>query len=866
MTDTGNAVASANDVLLRLAALERTGILDTPAEPRFDAIVGAVKTLLEVPIALISLVDRDRQWFKAATGVSACETALDTSVCALAIRQPNLFVIHDLASDPRTAGMSLVTGDPNIRFYAGFPIVTGDGVAIGSVCAIDTRPRLSGILPHQAIALEALARQAAIEIERGSRGGASLEGALPFSIGSWDWDIVNDRMTADARYARMLGADPDLAAAGVTMEQFLTIVHRDDVDRVRSAIMETVEGRAPYSCEYRIRTREGPVRWVMAQGRLVRGLDGAPRHFPGAVFDIHARRSQEARLAALVELNDRLRDVSEPEDLAFAASEILGRTLDVTRVGYGRIDPAAETIALNRQWLARSAAPLPTQLHFRHYGSFINDLKNGEAVTIGDVAIDPRTAEHADAIAALGVRALVNLPIIEEGQLVALLVVNDAAPRAWTAEELSFIREVADRTRHAVERRRMEVELALLNTQLEAQVEARTAQLMVAEENLRQSAKMEAVGQLTGGLAHDFNNLLTGMSGAVEMIRLRVSQGRTDALDRYTDIASESVTRAAALTHRLLAFSRRQTLDPKPTNTNRLIDGLAEMVRRTVGPAHPIEPKLDEALWPILVDPNQLENAILNLCINARDAMPDGGDIVIATTNHSFDATEARKHHLVAGDYISICVTDTGTGMSDEVKTRAFDPFYTTKPMGAGTGLGLSMIYGFVRQSGGQVWIDTVEGEGTTMCLYLPRHIGPNLAEPEGGGDAATSLPTSPRRTILVVDDEAAVRALVVEAMADLDHRVLEARDGAEALHLIDTVGSPIDLLITDVGLPGGMNGRQVADGALARMPGLKIVFITGYAEQAVIGGRQLEANMALLTKPFSLEFLSQRVSAMLQD
>ena len=852
--------------LLRLTALARTQILDTPAEPRFDAIVAAVKTLLDVPIALISLVDQDRQWFKAAVGVDVCETPLETSVCALAIRQDNLFVIHDLTSDPRTAAMSMVVGDPNIRFYAGHPIVTGDGVAVGSVCAIDTKPRLSGVLPEQAIALEALARQAAIEIERSSRGQVPLDGAMPFSIGGWDWDIVRNRLTADARLARQLGVKPETMADGVGIDFFLSRVHPDDVDRVRAAMTATIEGRAAYSCEYRLAIAGGVRRWVLAQGRVVRAADGRPLHFPGAMFDIDARRTQELRLAALLELNDRLRDGSDPEELATASSEILGRTLEVARVGYGRIDPVGETIEIGRNSLTKGAPQLPSMLRFRDFGTFIDDLKSGETVVIADVGADVRTADHADAIRALGIHSLVNMPILEDGALVALLIVNDDRIRHWTIEEIQFIGEVAQRTRHAVERRRIETELALLNTRLEAQVEARTAQLMVAEESLRQSAKMEAVGQLTGGLAHDFNNLLTGISGAIEMLKLRVAQGRTGELDRYTAIASEAVTRAAALTHRLLAFSRRQTLDPKPTDANRLLDGLIDLTRRTVGPAHPVETRFDADLWTILVDPNQLENAVLNLCINARDAMPDGGTIAVATSNRHMSGPAARERHLVPGDYVELCVADTGTGMSAEVKARAFDPFYTTKPQGAGTGLGLSMIYGFVRQSGGQVWIDTEAGRGTTMCLYLPRHRGHDVPTDDTPSAIGDRRERTSRRSILIVDDDASVRALVAEAVADLGHRVLTASDGSDAIRVMEAADASIDLLVTDVGLPGGMNGRQVADAALERIPTLKILFITGYAEQTVIGGRQLAANMALMTKPFALDALADRVSSLLTD
>ncbi|MEH3160412.1 MAG: GAF domain-containing protein [Sphingomonas taxi] len=855
------AVPAASDEISRLSALQRTGVLDTAPEPRFDAIVAAVKALLDVPIALVSLIDRERQWFKARDGVDVEETPIDTSVCAIAIRQSRLFVIHDLSNDPRTRDMSLVTGDAHLRYYAGFPIVTNDGVAVGSVCAIDTQPRLDELTPAQAIALEALARQAAIEIERNAAGVLESDGAMPFSVGSWGWDLETGRLTLDARLARMLGIDPGEAALGLQGELAIDHIHPDDRARMRQAIDDTVAARAPYSCEYRMRLFDGRFVWVLAQGRVIRTPDGRPRYFPGAIFDIDARRRQEMRLAALVELNDRLREPGDAADLAQSASEILGRTLEVARAGYGRIDPVAETIDMGRHWCSKGAEPLPPLLHFRDYGSFIDDLKRGETVTMGDVSLDPRTADHAAAINALGVHALINMPIVEDGKFVALLVVNDNEPREWSEREVAFVKEVADRTRNAVERRRTQTQLAQLNASLEAEVEARTRDLMIAEENLRQSAKMEAVGQLTGGLAHDLNNLLTGVSGAVEMMGLRIAQGRTDTLGRYLGIASESVTRAAALTHRLLAFSRRQTLDPKPTDGNRLIEGIADLLRRTVGPAHPVELELSNDCWPILVDPNQLENALLNLCINARDAMPDGGAIRLESGNRAIDAAAATERQMIAGDYLAICVTDTGIGMSDKVRQRAFDPFYTTKPLGVGTGLGLSMVYGFVRQSGGQVWIESAEGRGTSVTLYLPRTAAEPVADAEG--ERERPVPTS-AHTILIVDDEASVRTLMADAMSEQGHRVLTAADGAEALALLDKESDAIDLVLTDVGLTGGMNGRQVAEAALKQRPGLKVVFVTGYAEQAVLGSEQLPGNMALVTKPFALDTLASRVSSLL--
>lgn len=386
--------------------------------------------------------------------------------------------------------------------------------------------------------------------------------------------------------------------------------------------------------------------------------------------------------------------------------------------------------------------------------------------------------------------------------------------------------------------------------------------LLKAEDALRQSQKMEAVGQLTGGLAHDFNNLLTGISGSLELLQLRISQGRHKDVERYISTAQGAANRAAALTHRLLAFSRRQTLDPKPTDINRLIGGMRDLIDNTVGPA--IETRIIESpsLWATLVDPNQLENALLNLCINARDAMPDGGNLTIETVNHSFDAVSAQIREMRSGDYVGLCVSDTGMGMSEDVIQRAFDPFYTTKPLGQGTGLGLSMIYGFAKQSGGQVRISSKVGSGTKVEIFLPRHDQREIAR-----DAKTHISSSPRarvgETVLIVDDEPSVRMLITEVLAELGYTSIEASEGSSALRVLQS-DVRIDLLVTDVGLPGGMNGRQLADyGRIAR-PALKILFITGYAEKSVLGGEQIGDGMGILTKPFAMEGLATRIKELI--
>ncbi len=382
------------------------------------------------------------------------------------------------------------------------------------------------------------------------------------------------------------------------------------------------------------------------------------------------------------------------------------------------------------------------------------------------------------------------------------------------------------------------------------------------EAALRQSQKMEAVGQLTGGLAHDFNNLLGGIMGAMEAMRTKLDEGKIDDVPRYLSLGETAVRRAASLTQRLLAFSRQQTLDSRSTDINKLVAGMEELIRRTIGPSIRLEVVGAGGLWPSLVDPHQLENALLNLCINARDAMPDGGRLTIETANRWLDIYAAAECELEPGQYVSLCVTDTGTGMAADVIARAFDPFFTTKPLGQGTGLGLSMIYGFARQSGGQVRIYSEPGTGSTLCIYLPRHGEPPV-EPEITQPASQAATAQGRKTILVVEDEPSIRELVCEILADAGYTLLQARDAAAGLRILQS-GETIDLLITDVGLPGAMNGRQMADLARTTRPDLKILFMTGYAENSMVGDGHLEPDMHVLTKPFSLNVLQRKVSAIM--
>jgi PAS domain S-box-containing protein len=391
---------------------------------------------------------------------------------------------------------------------------------------------------------------------------------------------------------------------------------------------------------------------------------------------------------------------------------------------------------------------------------------------------------------------------------------------------------------------------------------AREGELEQAREALRQSQKMEAVGQLTGGLAHDFNNLLASISGGLQVLRLKLQRGQYSGLERYIEIGESSVRRAASLTQRLLAFSRRQTLDPKPTDVNRLIAGMEDLVRRSVGPTVELEVVNADDLWPTRIDPSQLENALLNLCINARDAMlPGGGRLTLTTANKRVGQGGAEQD-LAPGEYITLCVADTGSGMPPEVVARIFDPFYTTKPLGEGTGLGLSMVYGFVRQSDGQVHVHSEVGIGTTMCLYLPRHAGAAQAEAQSQAGAA-AIASGHGETVVLIEDERALRDIIEEILGDAGYRVLMAHDGPGGLQILDS-DARVDLLVTDVGLPGGLNGRQVADAARLRRPDLKVLFITGYADTAAVGNGRLDPGMEVMTKPFEIGALANKVRALL--
>ena len=479
---------------------------------------------------------------------------------------------------------------------------------------------------------------------------------------------------------------------------------------------------------------------------------------------------------------------------------------------------------------------------------------------------------HADALAAARIGQSWSLrghhfAPTDEGGAEAWLDI-DVSPIPGPEGELAgLLAVVVDQT----ERVRAERDLTRLNEYLEARVAERTealataietlnaeiAERQAAEEELRQSQKMEAVGQLTGGIAHDFNNLLTGIIGGLDMLQRRLAQGRLEDLSRYATVAMSSANRAAGLTHRLLTFSRRRPLDPKIIDVNRVVAAIEDLLRRTISEKIDLELEMPASVWRLQCDPNQLENAILNLAINARDAMPEGGRLHIATANATLDDDRAKRWDMAPGQYVCVAVSDTGLGMPPDVAEHAFEPFFTTKPLGVGTGLGLPMIYSFARQTGGGVRIDSEVGQGTTVSIYLPRCLEEGAVAADTAAEAA-AYPGGAGRVVLVVEDEQSVRSLVMEVLQEQGYRGISATDGTSALEVLKS-DAHVDLLISDVGLPG-LDGPQLVAAALRHRPDLKVFFMTAYAKEALSGRAALDKPIAVLPKPFTVEALLNQV------
>lgn len=689
------------------------------------------------------------------------------------------------------------------------------------------------------------------------------------------------------------------------------IVHPDDLTQAMARWHEALASGETYETEFRIRRADGSYRWHLVRALPVRDDAGTILRWVGTNTDIHDHKlsqvqstadrnrlwsiSRDLMLVCTMEGEITAVNPSATRLLGWSEEEMVGRTLDafihpddiaVTRAELEKLAGGITTLAFENRYrtsdgsyrlLAWTAVPDANRIHA--VGRDITEERNLQRDRERIWNLSPVLKLVTDR---QGVITDVNPSWTKAlgwsreetlGKRSTDFMVDDEqywTERVRTLGEGQSLLEYQTRLRAKDGHERLikwttvpeEGTFYGFGRDVTAEAEAAAA-LAETEAALRQSQKMEAVGQLTGGIAHDFNNLLQGITGSLEIVQRRISQGRLAELDRFITGASTAANRAAALTHRLLAFSRRQPLDPKPVRANTLVASMEDMLRRTIGERIELELVLAGGLWVTRCDPNQLESAILNLVINARDAMPDGGKLTIETCNAHLDsAYAARQRGVKPGQYVCICVTDTGIGMDADTASKAFEPFFTTKPIGQGTGLGLSMIYGFAQQSEGYAKIYSELGQGTTFKLYLPRHRG--QAEVDEPTPQLTEAHLADEgEVVLVIEDEPVVRGLIVEELRELGYRAVEAADGPRGLEFLQSK-QRIDLLVTDIGLPG-LNGRQVADAARELRPALKILFMTGYAENAALASGFLEPGMEMITKPFAMEALATRIRTMIE-
>ena len=582
-----------------------------------------------------------------------------------------------------------------------------------------------------------------------------------------------------------------------------------------------------------------------------------------ASLDIDRERRAELRQALFLKLADRTRLEEEPRTIIQAAVDLLGQHLCVSRVGFGELTPDEQHVNYETCYsdgVAGLIGMFPVEAFGRQN---IAALRAGRTVVYADVTLDPLT-QDAD-FSAIETRSAMAVPLVREGRLRAALYVNHKDVRGWSADEIALVEQVAARTWDALQRAWAEAQLRESNATLERRVEERTAELLRTEEVLRQSQKMEALGQLTGGIAHDFNNMLAVIMGSLELLSRRMANDDARA-KRYIDAASEGAKRAANLTQRLLAFSRQQPLQPEPIDVNRLVTGMSDILMHSLGGAVQLETVLAGGLWPVHADPNQLENVIVNLGINGRDAMPDGGKLTIETQNAHLDSRYvAEEIGIPPGHYVLIAITDSGTGMPQEVIDKAFDPFFTTKEIGKGTGLGLSQVYGFVKQSGGHVRIYSEVGIGSTIKLYLPRLLGQKPSTDTRVGHDDLPLGDS-KELILVVEDEPAVRQFSTDALTELGYRVIAADSAKTALRLLDEhEDEDIALIFTDIVMPE-MNGAKLAELVREKRQNMRILFTTGYTRNAVVHNGVVDPGVELISKPFTIEELAARVRAILDS
>ena len=774
---------------------------------------------------------------------------------------------------------SIGTGEP---FEMTFPLRGADGIFRPFLTRVQpVRDSKGQVVRWFGVNTDIAAQHAAEQALRESEERLRIVQAAG-RIGSSDYDLQRDEAVCSEEWYELHGI---AQGTPINLELMRSIVVAEDWSRVTRALEQAVAERQPLSVEYRIiRPDNGEQRWLVSSSTMLLDSGGQPARYIGGVVDITDRKEAEASLReesrTLETLNRTGSAIAAELDLERLVQRVTDAGVELAGAKFGAffynvLDAAGEKYLLyalagaKRSDFERFGMPRATAI-------FHPTFMGAGVVRSDDITRDPRYGKNDPHRGMpeghLPVRSYLAVPVISRsGEVIGGLFFGHPEPARFTDRHERLITGIAAQAAVGIDNARLyeaaqkeladrvqaEAALRELNETLEQRVREEIERRTEAEEVLRQSQKMETVGQLTGGIAHDFNNLLQIVSGNLDTLSRRMPDDAP--LRRYAERAMIGAERAATLTQRLLAFSRRQPLEPKPTDVNRLLPGMSELLHRTLGETIEVEAVLPPRVWLVETDPNQLENAILNLALNARDAMPGGGKLTIETQNTHLDESYAAQNPgVIAGQYVVICISDTGVGMDADTATRAVEPFFTTKEVGRGTGLGLSMVYGFIKQSGGHLKIYSEPGEGTTVKIYLPRLVGEVAVHEEG------QLPVAPagseQETILVCEDDEDVRAYSAEVLRELGYVVLEAADGPAALSLLRNADTKVDLLFTDVVLPNGMSGAVLAKEAASLRPGLKTLFTTGYARNAIVHHGRLDAGVQLITKPFSFADLAGRI------
>ncbi len=713
---------------------------------------------------------------------------------------------------------------PPMRGWLAAPLVGRDGRNVGLIQLSDKEDGSEFDESDEAVIVQlaqlasAAVKQAQVE-ERLKQSAERVELALEAGaiLGAWVWDVSANRITADERFARTFGLDPDRCRTGLTLEEAVASIHEDDRARVKTAVQEALARGGAYRCEYRVRQLDGEVRWVEASGRVELDRDGRPLRFPGVLVDVDERHKAEEALAAR---EAQLRTILESAPVGIVLADL----------------PSGRIVEGNGYIQAMLKHPVLPSPDIDSYDEWISYHADGR-----------RVSGHEYPLARMVLHG-------EEAPEIEVHYQRGDGTRAWTRIMGRTVRDDAGQLVGGVvalvdvdAERRAQENLARLNADLERQVRERTAQLV-------QLQKMEAIGHLTGGVAHDFNNVLQGIGSCLFVLDRHVPEGTPRTLFQA---AQQAIERGARLTQSMLAFARRQTLKPQATDLRLLLDGLRPLLERTLGGQIQVGIEAESGMAKALVDPAQLESALLNLAINARDAMPSGGRLSVragaATVAGQGEAE--RPPDLKPGDYVTVSVEDTGFGMDEATQARAFEPFFTTKDVGKGSGLGLSMVHGMAAQSGGGVSLASTPGRGTTITLYLPRAVSVE----EGTIVSCAAAPRGTGKTLLLVDDDPIVRIGTAALIEGLGYRVVEASDGETALEILRQ-GGAVHALVTDFAMPG-MNGEAVVREARRLIPNLPILVVTGYAD---VPG--FPTPVELLHKPFSLNELAARLAAILHS